>query len=168
MPKKLQLREINENEKQELQRISRSRSEAARRVERAKIILALGDKERVVTIAERYQRSLPMIYRVLHRFNEVGLGALEDEPKSGRLPTYDEEQRGQLIATARTHPQQLGMSFGHWTLDRLVRYAHEQQGIAISRSQLGLILQQEGLRWYQEKTYFTERPDPQFAEKRGR
>lgn len=54
MPKKLQLREINENERQELQRISRSRTEAARRVERAKIILALGDKERVVTIAERY------------------------------------------------------------------------------------------------------------------
>jgi transposase len=59
------------------------------------------------------------------------------------------------------------MSFGHWTLDRLVEYAHVQLAITISRSQLGAILHNEGLRWYQEKTYFTERPDPQFAEKRG-
>ena len=167
MPKKLQLRAISDEESQALQRISRSRTEAARRVERAKIILALHNQERVATIAERYQRSLPMIYHVLHRFNAFGLGALEDAPKSGRPQTYSEEQRGQLIAVAQTHPQQLALSFGHWRLDRLVRYAHEQLGIAISRSQLGLVLQQEGLRWYQEKTYFTERPDPQFAQKRG-
>lgn len=168
MPKKLQLRPITENEYHELQRISRSRTDEVRRVERAKILLALDTKERVAEIAERHQRSLPMIYQVLHRFNESGLAALEDAPKSGRPQTYSEAQRGQLIATARTHPQHLDLSFGHWTLDRLVRYAHEQLGITISRSQLGLILQQEGLRWYQEKTYFTERPDPQFAEKRGR
>ena len=74
---------------------------------------------------------------------------------------------GALVATARTHPQQLGLSFGHWTLDRLMHYAHEQLAIPISRSQLGVILQDEGLRWYQEKSYFTERPDPQFVEKRG-
>jgi transposase len=167
MPKKLQLRAISANEKQELERISRSRSEAARRVERAKIVLALGMKERVAEIAKRYQRSLPMIYQVLHRFNVAGLAALDDAPKSGRPQTYSEDQRGELLAVAQTHPQQLGLSFGHWTLDRLVHYAHEQLTITISRSQLGLILQQEGLRWYQEKTYFTERPDPQFAEKRG-
>jgi len=167
MPKKLQLREITSDEYQELQRISRSRTEEVRRVERAKILLALGAKERVATIAERQQRSLPMIYQVLHRFNALGLAALDDAPKSGRPQTYSEAQRGQLLATAQTHPQQLGLSFGHWTLDRLVDYAHEQLAITISRSQLGAILYDEGLRWYQEKTYFTERPDPQFAEKRG-
>lgn len=167
MPKKLQLRTITDDEYQALQRVSHSRIEAARRVERAKILLALGNKERVAEIAQRHQRSLPMIYQVLHRFNAIGLGALEDAPKSGRPQTYSEEQRGQLLAVAQTHPQQLALGFGHWTLDRLVGYAHEQLGITISRSQLGLILQQEGLRWYQEKTYFTERPDPQFAEKRG-
>jgi transposase len=167
MPKKLQLREITSDEYQELQRISRSRTDEVRRVERAKILLALGAKERVATIAERHQRSLPMIYQVLHRFNGIGLAALDDAPKSGRPQTYSEAQRGELLATAQTHPQQLGLSFGHWTLDRLVDYAHEQLAITISRSQLGAILYDEGLRWYQEKTYFTERPDPQFAEKRG-
>lgn len=167
MPKKLQLRTITADEQDELERISRLRTEEARRVERAQILLALANKERVATIAERHRRSLPMVYHVLHRFNAVGMEALDDAPRQGRPQTYSEEQRGALVATARTHPQQLGLSFGHWTLDRLMHYAHEQLAIPISRSQLGVILHDEGLRWYQEKSYFTERPDPQFAEKRG-
>lgn len=38
------------------------------------------------------------------------------------------------------HPQQLGLSLGHWTFDRLMHYAHEQLAIPISRSQLGVNL----------------------------
>ena len=60
------------------------------------------------------------------------------------------------------------MPYSQWTLDRLVEYVHQHLALPISRSQLGAILEQEGLKWYQEKTYFTESPDPQFAEKRGR
>lgn len=167
MPKKRQLRTMTTDEQDELARISRSRMEEARRVERAQILLALAAQERVAAIAERHRRSLPMVYHVLHRFNDVGLEALNDAPRQGRPQTYNETQRGELMVTARTHPQQLGLSFGHWTLERLMHYAHEHLAITISRSQLGVILYHEGLRWYQEKSYFTERPDPQFAEKRG-
>jgi hypothetical protein len=52
-------------------------------------------------------------------------------------------------------------------LDRLVEYINQELQIGISRAQLGKVLEAEGLRWYQEATYFTERPDPQFVEKRG-
>jgi transposase len=168
MPKKLQLRAVTADEQSELERISRSRTEEARRVERAQILLALAAHERVAEIADRHRRSLLMVYHTLHRFNEMGLAALNDAPRQGRPPTYSEAQRSELLAAARTHPQQLGLSFGHWTLDRLMTYAHEHLAIPISRSQLGVILHDEGLRWYQEKSYFTERPDPQFVEKRGR
>lgn len=92
---------------------------------------------------------------------------LDDKPRPGRRLTYSEEQRGQMIAVARTQPQKLGLPFGHWTLDRLVAYLRPHYQIGISRAQLARVLEEEGLRWYQEKTYFTERPDPQFAEKRG-
>lgn len=80
----------------------------------------------------------------------------------------DERQRSEMSATARTHPHTLGLPFGHWTLDRLVVYVNQALGIPISRSQLGAVLRAEGLKWYEEKTYFTQRPDPQFAQKRGR
>lgn len=167
MPKKLRLRTLTPDEQRELERISRSRTEAARRVERAQALLALDAGQRVAEVAETHRRSLLAIYQWLHRFNACGLAALDDAPRLGRPPTYSEMQRGELLAVAQTHPEKLNLPFGHWTLDRLVTYAHEQLHIPISRSQLGEILQAEGLRWYQEKTYFTERPDPQFAQKRG-
>jgi len=72
------------------------------------------------------------------------------------------------MAVARPHPEHLGHPVGRWPLTRLAEYITHEWGITISRAQLGRGLEAEGLRWYQEKTYFTERPDPQFAEKRGR
>lgn len=167
MPKKLQLRRLTSEEQNVLQRVARSRTEAVRRVERAQALIAYSKGVGVAAIAQRLRCSEPTIYGLLHRFEAQGLAALDDAPRPGRPPTYSEVERGELLVTAQTHPHQFGLSFGHWTLDRLVVYAHEQLHIPISRSQLGELLQAEGLRWYQEKTYFTERPDPQFVEKRA-
>jgi len=167
MPKKLQLRRLTTEEQGELERISRLRTAPAQQVERAQALLGLADGRRVAEVAQACKRSHPTIYNWLHRFNAEGLAALTDAPRAGRPLTYSEEQRGVLVATALTAPSSLGLPFGHWTLDRLVVYAHEQLHIPISRSHLGELLQAEGLKWYQEKTYFTERPDPQFAQKRG-
>lgn len=168
MPKLNPLRTVTEKEREELERIARSRTEAVRRVERARIILRLADGKKASQVAEEMGVCEGSVHYRRNRFNESGLAGLEDLKRSGRPETYDERQRGQMVLTAKTKPEQLGMAFGHWTLDRLVEYVNQQLGIAISRSQLGEVLHQEGLKWYQEKTYFTESPDPQFVEKRGR
>ena len=168
MVERIQLREMNIKERQELERISRSRTAPQRQVERARIILGLQEGERVVNVAQQVGRSVATIYNQVQQFNARGLDFLADLPRSGRPETYSEEERGRLIVTAKTHPQQLGQAFGYWTLDRLTEYMNEQQHIPISRSQIANVLEAEGIRWYQEKTYFTERPDPQFAQKRGR
>jgi len=118
-------------------------------------------------IAKRLGRDPDTVYRQLERFDEESLSGLKDRPRPGRPVEYSEHERGEMIAIARTDPQALGRAFGYWSLDRLVEYVNVELGIAIGRSQLRRVLQAEGLRWYQEKTYFTERPDPQFAEKRG-
>jgi transposase len=167
MSRKAKLRQLSETERAELERLSRSRTASAREVERAKIILWFAQGQQPATIAEQLGRCLATVYNQIRRFNEKGLTGFEDDPRSGRPLVYDEMVRGQLVGLAKTHPEQLGLAFGQWSLERLTEYAHEHLGIAISRSQLGEILMAEGLKWYQEKTYFTERPDPQFAEKRG-
>jgi transposase len=71
------------------------------------------------------------------------------------------------VVTAKTKPERLGLAFGHWTLDRRVEYVNRVSGIPISRSQLADGLTEEGLKWYQEKTYFSQSPDPQFVKKGG-
>jgi transposase len=167
MPRTRHLRPMTENERTELERLARSRADELRLVERARAILAVYAGQPIQTAAAKVGRHAATVGLWLTRFERQGLTGLADAPKTGRRPTYSEEERGQLIATARTHPHALGLPFGHWTLDRLVVYVHEQLRIGISRAQLARVLEAEGLRWYQEKTYFRERPDPQFAEKRG-
>ena len=118
-------------------------------------------------IGETVKCSADRVSQWVQRFNEAGLEGLEDKPRPGRDRIYSEHERGEMMAVARTHPDQLGQAFGRWTLTRLTAYLNNELHLTISRAQLGRVLALEGLRWYQEKTYFTERPDPQFAEKRG-
>lgn len=167
MPKRTALRPLTEEELQQLRKVSRSRTESMRRVERAKIILALHEGQEAKEVAQQFNVSRSTVDNRRQRFNSEGIAALNDQPRSGRPYIYDEEQRGQMVVTAKTQPHQLGVELGHWTLDTLVVYVNEQLNIPISRSQFGEVLKQEGLKWYQEKTYFTESPDPQFVEKRG-
>ena len=168
MPKRNELRPFTDEEQAYLEKLSRSRTTAHQHVERATILLRYAAHEPVATIAAVVKRRPETVWNVVKRFNRHGLASLQDTPRSGRPMTYGEEARGQMIVTAKTHPQQLGLPYGHWTLDRLVEYVNQTLQLPISRSQLGAILEQEGLKWYQEKTYFTESPDPQFVEKRGR
>ena len=74
---------------------------------------------------------------------------------------------GAVIAAALSDPQDLGQPFGSWTLDRLVAYLSEQKALPIKRSRISELLVAEGLRWRQQETWFGERVDPTFAEKRG-
>lgn len=164
----MKLKALSQEEKETLQRISRSRTAAQRAVERATMIVLRAEGISVEEIAKRLGRDTQTVYNQIKRFNEVSLDFLQDASRSGRPPIYTEQQRGEMVQAAKTNPQQLNLPFGHWTLDLLVEYVNETLTIPVSRSQLAEILTQEGLKWYQEKTYFSESPDPQFVEKRGR
>jgi len=138
-----------------------------RLVERARIVDLARQGQRVPAIAAAVGVSAPVARRWLERFNAAGLDGLADAPRAGRPATYPPEAVGELIAASLTDPQVLGLPFGSWTLDRLAAYLREERGIAMKRSRIGEILQAEGLRWRQQETWFGERPDPAFAEKRG-
>lgn len=167
MPKRIKLRTLTTEERKELEKLSRAQAAEYRLVERAKFILAADRGEKVPAIAKRFGVTPPVVYERLKRFQSEGLGALQDRERPGRTPIYSEEERGTMVAIARTHPDTLEQPFGSWTLDRLVEYLSKHHDIGVSRAQLSRILKAEGLRWYQEKVYFTQRPDPQFGEKRG-
>ena len=168
MPKVIALRALSEKEREALSKRRRSRTAPKREVERATMILLRAEGQNTGEIAQELGCCQDTVTLWVKRFNGNGLAGLNDLPGRGRPADYSESQRGQMIAVARTHPQQLEQPYGYWSLRRLADYLRETYQIEVSKSQLGRILEQEGLRWYQEKTYFTERPDPDFAEKRGR
>ena len=72
-----------------------------------------------------------------------------------------------MSVTALTAPKALSLPFACWTLDRLQAYLREVKGLGVKRSRIDELLLREGLRWRQQETWFGERVDPAFAEKRG-
>lgn len=168
MATRVTLRELTDEERKELGRLAHSRTEQARLVQRARIVLGCADRERPAHLAVRLGVTPATVYHWLHRFNAEGLAGLADRPRSGHPPTYTPEQKAEVIAAALTKPDTLGLPFASWTLDRLQVYLNEQKQIPIKRSRIDEILVAEGLRWRKQETWFGERVDPQFAEKRGR
>jgi transposase len=180
----LRVREMTPDEIETIEALARSRTEAARTVERARIIRRARQGERVPAIARELGVAAGTVRLWLKRFNAHGLAGLADEPRSGCPPTYTPEQVGAVIAAALTDPRSLGLPFGSWTLSRLEAYLNDERGIPIKRSRIDDLLLAEGLRWRTQEGWFGERArlgdsapagpgaeggavDPAFAQKRG-
>jgi transposase len=162
------LRDLPAEERAAVMKLAHSRTAPAQMVQRAQIIWRASCGETAAAIAARVSLDGETVRKRIHRFNREGLNALKDRHRSGRPPAYAPEQVATVIATALTKPETLGLPFAAWTLDRLAAYLHEEKGITMQRSRLDEVLIQEGLRWRKHETWFGERVDPAFAEKRGR
>jgi transposase len=163
MPARLLLRPLTDAETRELQRLAQSQTVEARLRERARICWRAHDGQTVREI----MAALHLDERTVRRWLQQGLPGLTDAPRQGRPATYTRQEVGTVIATSLTPPDDLGLPFGSWTLDRLVAYLAETHGITMQRSRIGELLQAEGVRWRTQETWFGERVDPAFAEKRG-
>jgi transposase len=168
VPKLLTLRPLTDEETRAIDRLARSRTEPARAVERAQIVWQAHRGARVPAIARALGVCEATVRLWLTRFAAQGLDGLRDGARAGRPPTYTAEEVGAVVAASLTAPQDLGLPFASWTLDRLAAYLAEERGIPIKRSRIGELLAAEGLRWREEETWFGARPDPAFAAKRGR
>ncbi len=165
--RRLWLRELTEAERTSVERIAHSRTAPAGQVERARIVWRASQGQMAAAIAAELRLTAHTVRAWVKRFNAQGLAGLEDRPRAGRPSTYTPEQVATVIATALTDPKTLDLPFGSWTLDRLATYLNEHKTIAIKRSRIDEILLSEGLRWRRHETWFGERVDPAFAEKRG-
>ena len=164
----IRVRALSPEEVGPLVELAHSRKRGAGLVRRAQIVLhAVEERLSAPEIATRMGLCGETVRFWIKRFNARGLKGLEEDMRSGRPPTYSAEERSRVIRTALTRPGELGLPFASWTLDRLVAHLSEQ-GIGMRRSRISEILIAEGLQWRQEETWFGERVDPAFAQKRGR
>ncbi len=172
MPRQLHIRELTEDEKREISRIANSRTEPVRRVQRAKIILAMVEDPKLPAA----KAGRLMGYECDHsgrawvkRFNAQGLAGLEDERRSGHPRIHDEKVRSALVSLATQKPDSLGYPFKLWTLERLQVAFEEREQVHLSDSTIWTWLDEEGLEWKRQESWFhdVEKHDPQFVEKRG-
>jgi len=168
VPTFLTVRPLTDDETRTIDRLAHSRTASARTVERAQIVWRAHRGERVPAIARVLGITAATVRLWLRRFETGGVDGLTDAPRRGRPPVYRPEEVAEVIAASLTKPDDLGLPFGSWTLDRLTIYLKEHKGLAIGRSRIATLLREEGLRWRTQETWFGERVDPEFVKKRGR
>jgi transposase len=163
----LRLRALNEEEEQVIKKLAHSRTASARLVERAKIIELGSRGETIPQIMQQLHLSEHMVRKWWKRFEQQGLAGLEDAPRPGAPSRYTAENKARVLEAALTSPSDLNLGFHCWTFERLATYVHEHLGIHMQKTRIFEILQEEGLKWRKQETWFGERLDPEFAKKRG-
>ena len=111
------LRAISDEERQELERISRATSESAARVTRAKALLAVAQGQSYTAAAEACgRRSGEAIAQVVERFNREGLAALTPKHGGGARIQYTAQQRQQILPWLKLNQNWKSMEYrsGHW------------------------------------------------------
>ena len=172
MPRKLGLREVSEEEANQIRRLASSRTQQSRLVQRAKIIQLLLDNPKLPAGKAGRMVGYKSDYpgrTWIKRFNEHGIIGLADEQRSGRPPTYDENARSCLINMALQKPDSLGYPFALWTESRLQTAFQERYGLHLSTYTIWTWVTSEGLKWKRQQSWFhdVEKHDPEFVEKRG-
>ena len=163
----LRMRELTEEEERVIKKLAHSRTASARLVERAKIIELASTGQTIPQVIEQLHLSEHMVRKWWKRFEEQGLAGLEDAARPGAPSRYTAENKARVLEAALTKPKDLNLEFNCWTFERLAAYVHEHLGIHMQKTRIFEILQEEGLKWRKQETWFGERLDPEFAEKRG-
>lgn len=156
----------------ELVTLSTSRTEAAQRVERARILLAYHGGESVSAIARDLRVSRPTVERCLKKALELGVtAALRDLPGRGRKQVITPEARAWVIDLACQKPKHLGYAQELWTTRLLAAHIRRTCTAAghgclvrIGRGTVSKMLRVGGVQPHKIR-YYLERRDPDFAAK---
>ena len=122
-------------------------------------LLHLGHKPEQV--AEMVAITANTIWTWHRRYRKQGIAGLEDKPKPGRKPKSDSEYLRLLDEALKTDPQQLGLPFTIWTINKLRLYLHQQTGILLSYTRFRALLSKHGYVWRQPKHDLSALQDPQ-------
>src|SRR5256885_1765693 len=115
---------IDPDQRRALVDISRSRTEATGRVERARMIIAYLDTPSAYVVARQIGVSQQTVTRCLERAAELGvLAALDDRPRAGRDAVITREARAWLVSLACAKPIASGYPHELWTTRLLAAHA---------------------------------------------
>lgn len=163
----LRMRALTAEEERVVKKLAHSRTASARLVERSQIIEFAAQGQTIPQIMQHLHLSEPTVRKWWKRFEEMGVSGLEDSGRPGAPPHYNAEQKAKVLEAALTDPASLEVGFTCWTFERLAAYVREHLGISIRKTRIFEILHEEGLRWRKQESWFGERLDPEFAQKRG-
>ena len=99
----------------------RKHTAPAREVRRARVILLLASGEDQHRVAGKVGMSRRHVYKWGRRFVEHGLAGLQDQPRTGRKPTFSPAVALHLVKMACEMPDLRGRSLSQWDCTELAR-----------------------------------------------
>lgn len=93
------------------------------------------------------------------RWRKDGIVGLADRPKSGRKTKANDAYVRQLETALESDPQQLGLAYHIWTLNKLRLYLHQQTGILLSYTRFRALMSKLDYVWRQPKHDLTDLQD---------
>ena len=163
---------MTEEEIAGLTSVSRSRTEPASRVERARMLLAYRRTPSFYTAGQRVGAHHQTVQRCVERALAYGaLAALDDRPRPGKEPTITPQAKAWLISLACDKAKDHGYPHELWTERLLARHAREH-GPAIGHDCLARLVQgtvckilgREEIKPHKVR-YYLERRDADFEQK---
>ena len=139
----------------ELERLARSRTEPVRGVERAKIVLACLSGAPQAQIAARLGTRPNTVSKWRIRFAQQGIAGLADAPRSGKPKTYGPDLRTKLLAVIETPPPK---GQARWDGPALAK------AVGAKKSTVYALLQKDGIHLQRSRSWCVS-TDPQFAAK---
>src|SRR6478736_4839587 len=151
---------------------SRSRTEAARHVERAQMLLAYRQQRSFFAVGQRLGVHHQTVQRCVERALAYGaLAALDDRPRPGKEPTITPEAKAWLVSLACDKAKEHGYPHELWTTRLLARHARERGPAAgheclahLVQGTVCKILGQEDIKPHKVR-YYLERRDAEFEQK---
>src|ERR1700693_2347153 len=155
-----------------LRSISRSRTEAAGRVLRARMLLAYRDDRSFFAVGRALGVHHQTVQRCVARaLAQDALAALDDRARPGRGPVITLEARAWLVDLACRKAKELGYPHEVWTTRLLAQHAREHGLVAghaclahLAQGTVCKILDADDVKPHKVRCY-VERRDPEFARK---
>src|SRR4249919_3259223 len=163
---------LSDEEIAALTTISRSRTEPASRVERARMLLSYRENSSFFAVGRTVGVHHQTVQRCVERAVAHGpMAALDDLPRPGKQPTITAEAKAWVVDLACRKAKELGYPHELWTTRLLARHAREHgpaQGhtclAKLAQGTLCNILNEQEIKPHKIR-YYLERRDPEFKQK---
>src|SRR5215813_13968564 len=163
---------LSEEEVTRLTAVTRSRTEPASRVERARMLLAYREDGSFFAVARAIGVHHQTVQRCVERALAFGaMAALDDLPRPGRKPTITAEAKAWVVNLACRKAKELGYPHELWTTRLLAAHVREhgpREGHGclgkLAQGTLCIILNEQEIKPHKVR-YYLERRDPDFKAK---
>lgn len=163
---------LTESEHKALMKIANTRTEEARRVQRAKILILSSEGKTQTQIAKEVGLSRPSVILCLKKYNEAGWEyALADNSRAGRPAVIGEEAKMWVRNVACQKPKDFGYSQELWTITKMKNHIQKtcmEAGYPelkeVAKSKVWDILNEWEIKPHRVR-YYLERRDPEFETK---